>query len=82
MVKVDFDDAFKKGIEKIKDGLLKIKVKKQIKKIIELPEIGKPMRYERKDTREVYLPPFRISYKYHKQENRIEFLTVYHKDEQ
>jgi tetratricopeptide (TPR) repeat protein len=39
---------------------LKEKVKKQIKKILEFPEIGKPMRYVRKDSREVYISPFRL----------------------
>jgi len=82
MVRTGFDDDFKKAIKKIKDGLLKIKVKKIIKKIIAVPEIGKPMQYGRKDTREVYMQPFRISYKYHKEEDRIEFLEIYHKDEQ
>ena len=44
---VDCDDNFKKIISKL-DQSMKIKVKKQIKKIIENPLVGKPMRNVRK----------------------------------
>ena len=60
----------------------KEKVKKQIRKIIENPEIGKPMRYARKGTREVYVKPFRLSYAYIFKGNKIILLDLYHKDEQ
>ncbi len=40
------------------------------------------MKYGRKDTREVYIPPFRLSYAYIKEEDKIIFLDLYHKDEQ
>lgn len=74
-------NKFEKVFEKL-DNSSKIKVIKQIEKIIENPEIGKPMRYERKDTRELYLKPFRISYTYFKEELIILFLNIYHKDKQ
>ena len=59
-------------------------IKNKIKKIIENPEIGKPMRNIRKGTREVYVKAgtFRISYNYYKERDLIEFLDFYHKDEQ
>ncbi|MCH8328823.1 MAG: type II toxin-antitoxin system RelE/ParE family toxin, partial [Nanoarchaeota archaeon] len=60
----------------------KEKIKKQIAKIIESPEIGKPMRYSRKGTRELHIQPFRISYAYMKDKNKIIFLDIYPKDEQ
>jgi len=82
MVNVSFEAVFEKNIGKIKDNLLKEKVKKQIAKIISLPESGKPMRFSRKGTREVYVPPFRLSYEYKKEINTIIFLDLYHKDEQ
>ena len=82
MVNVDFDDLFEKRYQKIKDEALKLRVKKQIAKIIESPETGKPMRHDRKGTREVYIPPFRLSYAYIKDEDKIVFLDLYHKDEQ
>ena len=82
MVDVEFDNLFEKAYKKIKDEALKLRVKKQIAKIIELPEIGKPMRHDRKGTREVYVPPFRLSYAYLKEEDKIVFLDLYHKNEQ
>ena len=82
MVNVDRHPQFAKIFEKIKDNVLKEKVKKQIEKIIENPEIGKPMMYNRKGTREVYIPPFRLSYVYIKIEDKIILLQLYHKDEQ
>ncbi len=82
MVTVAYDPLFKKSVKKIKDELLKLKIKKQIAKIVENPDIGKPMRYSRKGTREVYISPFRLSYMYLKNEDKIVFLDLYHKDEQ
>lgn len=79
--KVDRDSNFEKIFSKL-DNVLKEKVKKQIIKIIENPEIGKPMRFTRKGTREVYVKPFRLSYAYIPEENKIIFLDLYHKDEQ
>ena len=67
---------------KMIDGSLIDRVQKIIKKIIEDPEIGKPMRFDRKGTREVYLPPFRISYSYNKGDDILYLLEIYHKDEQ
>jgi mRNA-degrading endonuclease RelE of RelBE toxin-antitoxin system len=82
MVTVAYDKRFEHTIKKIKDLGLKDRVKKQITKVVENPEIGKPMRFTRKDTREVYVPPFRLSYTYLKEEDKIIFLELYHKDEQ
>ncbi|HLD02320.1 MAG TPA: type II toxin-antitoxin system RelE/ParE family toxin [Candidatus Nanoarchaeia archaeon] len=82
MVEVTHSDHFEKIVGKISDKMLKTKVKKQIKKIIANPEIGKSMKNVRKGTREVYIPPFRLSYEYSKDENKIIFLDFYHKDEQ
>lgn len=81
VTKVDRDSNFERVFDKI-DNTIKEKVKKQIRKIIENPEIGKPMRYARKGTREVYIKPFRLSYVYIPEEERIVFLELYHKDEQ
>ncbi len=79
---IDNDLHFKKIFEKIRDPVLKIKIKKQIEKIVQDPEIGKPMRYSRKGTREVYIAPFRLSYLYIQEENKIILLDLYHKGEQ
>ncbi len=82
MVIVDHEPSFEKIFGKIKDAGLKERIKKQIAKIIEFPEIGKPMRHSRKGTREVYISPFRLSYLYVKKEQRIVLSDLYHKDEQ
>jgi mRNA-degrading endonuclease RelE of RelBE toxin-antitoxin system len=82
MVAVVFDDNFQRTISKIKDEEVKKSVKNKIKKIIENPEIGKPMGNVRKGTREVYAGSFRISYAYFKDKDTLEFLDFYHKDEQ
>lgn len=82
MLDIDHKPNFLKQIKKIRDSSIKEKIKKQIAKIIEFPEIGKPMKYDRKGTREVHIPPFRLSYAYIDKENKIVFLDLYHKDEQ
>ena len=82
MVNVDRHPQFSKIFEKIKDNVLREKIKKQIEKIIVNPEIGKPMMYNRKGTREVYVSPYRLSYMYSKEEDKIILLDLYHKDEQ
>lgn len=58
------------------------RVEKLIIKILQNPEIGKPMRFGRKGTREVYLSPFRLSYSYDEAEDVLYLLEVYHKKEQ
>nr|AAU82856.1 hypothetical protein GZ1D1_43 [uncultured archaeon GZfos1D1] len=40
------------------------------------------MKYARKGTRELYVGSFRLSYAYLKDEDKIIFLDLYHKDEQ
>ena len=78
MVDVIFNPDFKKDFKKIKDRQAKEKIIKQISKIKDNPEIGKPMRYGRKGTRELYLSPFRLSYKV--EGNIVYILALYHKD--
>jgi len=72
---------FIREIKRIDKSYLE-RVEKLIIKIIENPEIGKPMRYARKGTREVYVSPFRLSYAYIPDENKIIILNLYHKDKQ
>jgi mRNA-degrading endonuclease RelE of RelBE toxin-antitoxin system len=82
MVDIIFLDKFKKTFSKIKDTLLKEKIIKQIEKIKINPEVGKPMRFNRKGTREVYISPFRLSYEYFKDKELVYILDIYHKEEQ
>ncbi len=82
MVTVAYGPHFEKTIKKIRDHALKDRIKAQIVKIVQNPAIGKPMRYSRKQTREVYIAPFRLSYLYDKQRDTLVFLALYQKDGQ
>lgn len=82
MLNIDYSENILKAISKIKDKADKEKIKKQILKIIKNPEIGKPMRYARKGTRELYIGSYRLAYSYQKNENKIILLDFYHKDGQ
>lgn len=82
MVKLAFNPKFQTSFSKLKDGLLKERIIKQIQKIKTNPEIGKPMMHDRKGTRELYIKPFRLAYSYIKSEDKIIILDFYHKDSQ
>ena len=58
------------------------RVEKILIKIIENPKVGKPMRNVRKETCELYLKPFRLSYYYDENKDAIILLNIYHKDKQ
>ena len=79
MVNVTFTEEFRAIFSNIKDKLLKEKILKQIEKIRNNPEVGKPMRYQRKGTRELYTKPFRLSYEYLKDRDHVYILDLYHK---
>ena len=82
MVKTAHDPNFVRAFSKIKHKGFQEQIIKVIEKIKKDPEVGKPMRFNRKGTREVYISPHRLSYAYLKEEDRIIFLDLYHKDEQ
>ena len=82
MVIFSYDPNFKRELMKIKDGANKERVKKKIRKVVDNPEVGKPMKYGRKGTREVYVGSYRLSYTYLKNKNHVVFLDLYHKDKQ
>lgn len=74
-------EHFLRQLTKLDKSLLD-RVEKIVVKIIAEPEIGKPMRFDKKGTRELYIGSFRISYIYNKNKDIIIFLDIYHKDEQ
>lgn len=78
---VAWGDRFQKRYKKL-DKSLKEKIRTQIKKILNNPDIWKPMKYGRKGTLELYVSPFRLSYIYEKKEDKVVLLEFYHKDEQ
>lgn len=82
MVEVFYDEKFERFFNKFKDASFRDQIKKLIRKIIENPEIGKPMKFERKGTREVYAGSYHLAYAFLKEENKLVFLEIYHKDEQ
>ena len=59
---VIFTNSFENDVKKIKDGVLREKIKKKIRKIIANPDVGKPLKYGFKGERTVYVAPFRIIY--------------------
>ncbi|MEK6819541.1 MAG: type II toxin-antitoxin system RelE/ParE family toxin [Nanoarchaeota archaeon] len=81
MPKINETDTFK-GIKSKLDNTYLIRLQKLVRKIIQNPEIGKPMQYERKGTRELYLAPFRVSYTYDPSSDILTFLELYHKKKQ
>lgn len=78
MVDVIFEQVFRKDFMKIKDSAIKEKIIKQVSKIKKNPEIGKPMRYDRKGTRELYISSFRLSYRIER--DIVYILALHHKD--
>ena len=74
-------ETFIRNLSKLDKSYIN-RVEKIAIKIMQNPEIGKPMRFNRKDTRELYIKPFRISYFYDKSQDIIYFLDIYHKNRQ
>lgn len=53
---------FDRAVRKLKDAAIRERIKIQICEIVEKPDIGKPLRFNRKGERTVWVPPFRIIY--------------------
>ncbi len=64
------------------DPALRERLAKLMDRIMDNPNIGKPMRFQRKGTRELYLGPFRLSYRYDQSADKVEFADFYHKKHQ
>jgi len=80
VVSVIFEPSFKKEFKRIRQRFHKQRIIKQVSKIKFNPEIGKPMRHTRKGTRELYIAPFRLSYRI--EGEKVYILALYHKDRQ
>jgi mRNA-degrading endonuclease RelE of RelBE toxin-antitoxin system len=63
-----FSDEFKKEYKKVKDKLTRIRIIKQLKKIAEEPEAGKPLQHDLKNHRSVRVTPYRIIYRIDKEQ--------------
>jgi len=53
---------FERELRKLRDKAIKDRVKKQIEKVLDSPEIGKPLRFALKQERSIYVPPYRLIY--------------------
>jgi len=78
MVELIYTEKFESEIRKV-DNSIKIKAKSQIKKIIANPETGKPLQFNLKGERTVYVRPYRIIYAY--ENDAIYFLRFEHRKE-
>lgn len=65
-MEIIFSEEFQKDFQKIKDKVTRLRIIKQLKKLEEIPEAGKPLRYELKNHRSLRIPPFRIIYRLEK----------------
>ena len=74
MVESIFTEKFEREFKKA-DNSIKEKARKQIKKIMEDPKTGKPLRYNLKRT--VYVKPYRIIYSF--SDNTVYFLRFEHR---
>jgi len=62
-MKIIFSKEFKKDFKKIKDKQTGLRIIKQLKKLSEQPEAGKPLKNKLKNHRGIRIPPFRIIYR-------------------
>lgn len=75
---VVYTEKFEKEIKKL-DNSIKQKLLPQIEQIIKNPEKGKPLKYDLKGERTVYVKPFRIIYSFFN--DTIYFLRCEHRKE-
>ena len=59
-MEIFFSDDFKREFKKIKDKVTRLKIIKQIKKLLLQPKAGKPLQYKLKNHRSIRVAPFRI----------------------
>ncbi|MDG6956802.1 MAG: type II toxin-antitoxin system RelE/ParE family toxin [Nitrososphaerota archaeon] len=74
-----YTQKFERDVRKLRDGLVKERLKKQIRKIVEDPESGKPLKYGLKGEWTVRIPPYRMIYAV--QGNRLILLRFEHRKE-
>jgi len=62
-MEIIFSEEFKREFQKIKDKMTRLRIIKQLKKLSDMSEAGKPLKYELKNHRSVRVSPFRIIYR-------------------
>jgi addiction module RelE/StbE family toxin len=78
--KAVFTSKFLDDTKRLK-GELKQRLEKSVRKIIENPYLGKPLRYVLKGTRRVHIGPFVLIYEIIEKEKKVIFLKFAHHDE-
>jgi len=53
---------FERELRKLRNGTIKDRVKDQIEKILDNPETGRPLRFDLKGERSIYVLPYRLIY--------------------
>jgi mRNA-degrading endonuclease RelE of RelBE toxin-antitoxin system len=72
-----YTEEFKKDLNKIKNKSCQIKIKKIIQKIMENPDVGKPLKYELTDLMSIRISKSRLLYRY--KDNTIVLLKFEHR---
>ena len=62
-MEIIFTEEFRNEFKKIKDKTTRIRIIKHIKKLVILPESGKPLKHDLKNHRTIWIPPFRLIYR-------------------
>jgi addiction module RelE/StbE family toxin len=79
LVKIEsivYTNKFERDVRKIKDNAIKERLEKQIRKIVENPDSGKPLKYGLKGEWTVKIKPYRLIYAVH--EERLILLRFEH----
>lgn len=74
-----YTQKFERDVRKIRDNSLRERLEKQIRKISENPEFGKPLRYGLKGEWTIRVKPFRLIYAV--QGDRLILLRFEHRKE-
>jgi addiction module RelE/StbE family toxin len=72
-----YTEKFERDVRKTRDNALREKLEKQIRKIAEDPESGKPLRYGLKGEWTIRVAPYRLIYAVH--EDRLILLRFEHR---
>ena len=62
-MEIIFSEEFAHDFKRVKDKMMRIKIIKQIRKLEQMPEAGKPLMYDLKGHRSLRVPPFRLIYR-------------------
>ena len=59
---VEYTDEFARSVRSVRDGKVRLRIKKMVDRLIADPLCGRPLRYDLQGKRSLRLPPFRIIY--------------------